>query len=62
MNIVFIGSTHLDGQLFFSLPWSFHSPQVFKRRLVAFKGGFVGPLVGLSVLKKISKSFEKEVL
>ena len=35
---------------------------LFKRRLVAFKGGFVGPSVGLSVLKKKSKSFEKEVL
>ena len=35
---------------------------IFKRRLVAFKGGFVGPSVGRSVLKKFSKSFEKEVL
>ena len=37
---------------------------IFKRRLVAFKGGFVGrsvgPSVRRSVLKKFSKSFEKE--
>ena len=31
---------------------------IIKRRLVAFKGGFVGR----SVLKKFSKSFEREVL
>ena len=47
--------------------------QIFKRRLVAFKGGFVGMsvrrYVGPSVCrsvglssKKFSKSFEKEVL
>jgi len=39
---------------------------IFKRRQVAFKGGFVCPSVGLSVclsvFKKFSKSFEKEVL
>ena len=46
---------------------------LFKRRLVAFKGGFVGPSVGPSVGRSVgrsvglsskifSKSFEKEVL
>ena len=38
---------------------------IFKRRLVAFKGGFVGPSVCRSVglsSKNFSKSFEKEVL
>ena len=38
---------------------------IIKRRLVTFKGGFVGPSVCRSVglsSKNFSKSFEKEVL
>ena len=37
-----------------------YAEHIFKRRLVAFKGGFVGPSVGRSVGRSVLKKFFKK--